>query len=78
MSRREAVALEWCALAKCRFQCDKGKLVLEIGAWQCNSALRIHPILTLIRILGSTLWYSGSGSSDPPFRNRGFGLATLV
>ena len=53
MSRREAVALEWCALAKCRFQCDKGKLVLEIGAWQCNSALRIHPILTWIRILGS-------------------------
>ena len=34
-------------------------------------AFRIHLILTWIRILGSTFGKSGSGSSDPPFRNSG-------
>ena len=38
-------------------------------------AFRIHLILTWIRIriLGSTFGKSGSGSSDPPFRNSGSG-----
>ena len=30
-----------------------------------EAALRIHLMLTWIRILGSTFWDSGSGSSDP-------------
>ena len=34
-----------------------------------NAALRIHLILTRIRILGSTFGNNGSGSSAPPFRN---------
>ena len=38
-----------------------------------SAALRIHLIVTWIRIriLGSTLGKSGSGSSDPTFRNSG-------
>ena len=40
-----------------------------------KAAFRIHLILTWIRIriLGSTLGKSGSGSSDPPFSNSGSG-----
>ena len=40
-----------------------------------KAAFRIHLILTWIRIqiLGSTFGKSGSGSSDPPFRNSGDG-----
>ena len=40
-----------------------------------EAAFRIHLILTWIRIriLGSTFGKSGSGSSDPPFRNGGSG-----
>jgi len=40
-----------------------------------NAVLWIHFILTWIRIriLGSTFGYSGSGSSDPIFGNRGSG-----
>ena len=43
------------------------------GAGYFSAALRIHLILTWIRILGSTFGKSGSGSSDPPFRNTGSG-----
>ena len=41
----------------------------------CKITLQIHLILTWIRIriLGSTFGNSGSGSSDPPFRNSGSG-----
>ena len=42
-----------------------------------TAAFRIHLILMWIqiriRILGSTFGKSGSGSSDPPFHNSGFG-----
>ena len=40
-----------------------------------SAAFRIHLILPWIRIqiLGSTFGKSGSGSSDPPFRNSGSG-----
>ena len=40
-----------------------------------KAAFRIHLILTWIRIriLRSTFGKSGSGSSDPPFRNSGSG-----
>ena len=45
--------------------------------WSCDllleAAFRIHLILTRIRILGSTFGKSGSGSSEPPFRNSGSG-----
>ena len=45
--------------------------------WSCDLllevAFRIHLILTRIRILGSTFGKSGSGSSEPPFRNSGSG-----
>ena len=47
----------------------------RIGLCAYVSAFRIHIILTWIRIriLGSTFGKSGSGSSDPPFRNSGSG-----
>ena len=38
---------------------------------QYTTALRIHLILTWIRILGSTFGTSGYGSSDPTYRNSG-------